>query len=55
MAISIQFNNLWTGMYILDAPERFAVNVILGSVFGALGYASVMFWIGFVKGAMDMA
>ena len=42
--------NLWTGMYILDAPERFVVNVILGSVLSALGYVTLMFWIGFVHG-----
>lgn len=37
-------------MYILDAPERFVVNVILGSVLSALGYVTLMFWIGFVHG-----
>ena len=45
--------NLWTGMYILDAPERFVVNVILGSVLGTLGYASISFWVGFVSGVMS--
>mmetsp|Transcript_16632 Transcript_16632/g.21637 ORF Transcript_16632/g.21637 Transcript_16632/m.21637 type:complete len:91 (+) Transcript_16632:80-352(+) len=45
--------NLWTGMYILDAPERFVVNLILGCAMLSLGYGTISFGLGFVNGVLN--
>lgn len=47
--------NLWTGLYILDAPERFIVNLIVGSVLCVLSYGGIAFWIGLLRGIFGAA
>lgn len=42
--------NLWTGMYMLEPHERFALNVFVGTLafFGSL--YTYVFWKGFLDG-----